>query len=226
MVEMRSSLRVPLFMGGHLEWADWRDKLEGVYMAAGEDACLSSTRPTAAGEEQSKWDASNRKLYGQLVTATQGAALGVVKSKKGDGQAAWKALHSKYEHQGAVLARTLNHQLYTSSMAAAEDPDTWFTHLEDLQRRLADTGHPVDDSMLLSIVISKLPPHYHALRDTLVDPDLTWESVKSRIQAKHRLDLEGSARTGGKRASQQASSSWPPPPGVAGPSPAGSAQAL
>jgi hypothetical protein len=134
----------------------------------------------------------NRKIFSRLKLYTIGTAKTLVLQSAAsmDGVAAWNALKEKYELKGQAQKTMLQEKLYTDSMGSDEDVDAYTGRIEEVRRTLKELGIDITDEMLLGIVMSKLPPRYHHVRDVLeMTEDLTYDALKERMRVIYRRDL-------------------------------------
>ena len=64
-----------------------------------------------------------------------------------------------------------------------------------MRRTLKELGIDITDAMMLGIVMAKLPPRYHHVRDVLeMTEDLTYDALKERMRVIYRRDLTSGRR--------------------------------
>ncbi|CAN0436056.1 unnamed protein product, partial [Ectocarpus sp. 13 AM-2016] len=137
---------------------EWRSKVrmaisyhnKGIFDVLNGEECSQDTSNPAAIEN---WNSDNWDLFSILFFATTGSANTVVRHYEGkkqgeglvDGAAAWLTLAEKYDSHTKETRRAYYEELTTNKMAQGEDPDDFFTKMEDLRERLKDMGEIVSD---------------------------------------------------------------------------------
>ena len=194
-------VKIMRFDGSSEDWYVWsgdilavldnRDNLVELIMPG------ARARPTEGNEAQATWDRMNRKIFSRLKLYTMGTAKSLVLrfAASMDGVAAWNALKEKYELKGQAQKTTLQERLYSDSMDSDEDVDAYIGRIEEMRRTLKELGIDITDAIMLGIVMAKLPPRYHHVRDVLeMTEDLTYDALKERMRVIYRRDLTSGRR--------------------------------
>ena len=168
----------PIFGGEPSEdWLVWRAKFEAVIENIEAEEPLQSSyppdpvveeaeegqepppAPVIPTAEQKAWLKANKKIYGRLVLYTKDAPNALVRqygvAKPGigghfekDGKMAYQALIDRYEKKDALAKNILHKELFSMGIGSKQDPDIFFTSMEDKQRRLIDMGDCIIDGYL------------------------------------------------------------------------------
>ncbi|CAN0028883.1 unnamed protein product, partial [Sphacelaria rigidula] len=83
-----------------------------------------------------------------------------------NGVAAWEALAEKYDSFTRETRRACYEELTTNKMAQGEDPDYFFTKMEDLRERLKYLGEIVWDKRFEDIILQAISNDYDYVRQT------------------------------------------------------------
>ena len=175
---MNNTLKtIPKF--GGKAFREWRSKVrmaisyhnKGIFDVLNGEECPQDTSNPDAIE---KWNSDNWDLFSILFFATTGSAHTVVRQfegKKqgeglGNGVAAWEALAEKYDSFTKETRRACYEELTTNKMAQGEDPDDFFTKMEDLRERLKDMGEIVSDERFEDIILQAISNDYDYVRQT------------------------------------------------------------
>jgi len=194
------------------EWRSWKSKFKAMLESKDllEVLLSNDARPAQQGEDQTKYDASNRKLFALVTLGTTSTALLLVSEfedpREGtnltrDGKAAWRALERKYEHTGGVRKQDLLDEMKGTSLSATEDPDKCFGRLQEIQSDLRTLGVMVPDDVLLGLLMHKMPAVYRPLRTIMdYDGDLTFGLFKTHV----RTFYDRNIARGGKKTDESA----------------------
>ncbi|CAN0584727.1 unnamed protein product, partial [Ectocarpus sp. 12 AP-2014] len=115
-----------------------------------------------------KWNSDNWDLFSILFFATTGSANTVVRQHEGkkqgegfgNGTAAWLVLAEKYDSHTKEPRRACYEELTANKMAQGEDPDDFFTKMEDLRERLKDMGEIVSNERFEDIILQAISNDY------------------------------------------------------------------
>lgn len=103
-----------------------------------------------------------------------------------DGVEAWRALQQKYEKTGEAQIARLNKKFHEETMTGPmEDPDAYFSRIDDHITRLDSMGHPLDNFSItgrVKKVLSESGPHYTTLLILLgMQPNRPYEQLKVSV---------------------------------------------
>jgi hypothetical protein len=191
--------KLEIFDGNRQRWPAWKPRAEA-FLDIKELLDTLELEGEPEGATAKARYAKNRKaIYSYLVAYTSGAAQGVVtgygaavaeqEGKPGrparDGIGAWRALVQKYERHGVLASVVLFKELMQLEVGA-RDPDIYIAKSEDVQRQLAALGTDIPESMMMALLLAKLPQVYDPLLTVLeTDDALTYEQAKTRVRAYH-----------------------------------------
>ncbi|CAN0576532.1 unnamed protein product, partial [Ectocarpus sp. 12 AP-2014] len=77
-----------------------------------------------------------------------------------NGAAAWLALAEKYDSYTKETRRACYDELTTKKMAQGEDPEDFFTAVEDMRDRLKDMGEIISDERFEDIILQAISNDY------------------------------------------------------------------
>ena len=117
-----------------------------------------------AKKKKLKARAANKTGYRDLVMSTEGISLHIVENAisdeltKGDLKKAWERLERRWnlktrEDKVEVYTKFLNYKLENTR----QKPMDWITFMEKKQAELMNTGHIMDDEMLITHLLNSLP---------------------------------------------------------------------
>ncbi|CAN0586783.1 unnamed protein product, partial [Ectocarpus sp. 12 AP-2014] len=109
---------------------------------------------------------------------------------------AWLALAEKYDSHTKETRRACDEELTTNKMAQGEDPDDFFTKMEDLRERLKDMGEIVSDERFEDIILQAISNDYDYVRQTSFRVrDFGLNEIKTTMR---NMYIDGLSRTSTK----------------------------
>lgn len=172
---------------------------EEVPLSDGEFERMRSTRG-AEYEEAKRVREMNAKAYNDLLLSFSDIVnFGLLEDavtdrlKGGDAALAWKKLQRKHDPSTKANLVQLQREFTNCVLTdVKKDPEEWISELEVLRRRLKACGDHMDESRLITHIISNLPPEYDGIVDQIeTDLDKAYctvdiEDVRERLRNKYQ----------------------------------------
>lgn len=158
-------------------------------------------RVTDQGQPKNNVCKVNAMAFDYLITATEGLPREIVMSDPNqNAYDIWNLLCTKYEPVDDYTAASLWHEISTLSMNKNEDPTKMIVKLEELNLKMKkiDPSGGLNDMMLKTIILERLPEHYKLMKATYDLQGLSTVTLGKIKQDVARIFLQKVGNTGNK----------------------------
>jgi len=198
------------FDGTQEGWFYWSDKFLARADEKGYEEILNGTKKAPKASEvldpnkdadKVKLREANRNAYGDLImcistkTSEGKVAYCAVKGcktqdlPKGDAEAAWATLKSKYEGKSVPNILSLEEAYANCKLKGKTHPDAWITQMQEMRNRLIDMKTDIPEINFMRHLVNRVPRGYGMQREFLMEKleqgVLTVEQIKDRLRRRY-----------------------------------------
>jgi hypothetical protein len=184
----KDDYRMAIFSGRLEDWDTWKSEVESFIGAKDPDKAdiiVGITKSPISGDEAKPYDEKNAKGYFILKKYLKGAAASLIEKFRQDknGAGAFRALRDKYELKGETQKALLMSEFSHLNFNENGDPGETFEAAEELARKMKSRfDMEINDSILLTHLINKIPSAYGMVKVSLETQDLmSYSNLKSKM---------------------------------------------
>src|SRR6056297_2485951 len=184
----KDDYRMAIFSGRLEDWDTWKSEIESFIGAKDPEMAgiiVGLIEKPISRDETPSYKEKNAKGYFTLKKYLKGAAANLIETFRPnkDGAGAFKALTDKYELRGETQKALLMSEFSQLNFDENSDPGETFEAAEELARKIKHRfDMEIDESMLLTHLINKIPPAYGMVKVSLETQDLmSYSNLKSKM---------------------------------------------
>lgn len=176
-------------LNGQSQWITWKFQIQIMLEA---NDCLDVVDGSFAKPEDTvsdyttkiaEWKKKDIKAKKVIATSIgQQPTLHIMQCKNSCEM--WNSLHGVYEQKSSVSIHHLQQRFYAFTRNETDDVATHISKIEELVKQLSDLGTEICDSMVISRILTTLPPqlyHFHSAWESTSKADQTLENLRMRL---------------------------------------------
>ncbi|EWM30056.1 hypothetical protein Naga_100975g3 [Nannochloropsis gaditana] len=184
----KDDYRMAIFSGRLEDWSSWKREIESFIGAKDPemaDIIVGFAKMPTSRDDLSSYNDKNAKGYFTLKNYLKGAAAKLIEKFRlnKDGACAFQALKDKYELRGETQKPLLMSEFSQLNFSETNDPGQTFEAAEELAMKMKSClDMEINDSILLTPLINKIPSAYGMVKVSLETQDLmSYSNLKSKM---------------------------------------------